>query len=42
MPVEILKEEDDLKDARLLLVDCTKQVLKNSLALLGIEAPEQM
>ncbi|MBW3010970.1 arginine--tRNA ligase, partial [Candidatus Woesearchaeota archaeon] len=39
---QILKEEEDLKDARLLLVDCAKQVLKNVLSTLGIEAPEQM
>ncbi|MCK4670374.1 MAG: arginine--tRNA ligase [Nanoarchaeota archaeon] len=39
---QILREEEDLKNARLLLVDCVRQVLKNALDLLGIEAPEQM
>jgi arginyl-tRNA synthetase len=39
----VLQEEDEqTKKARLLLVDCTRQVLKNGLSLLGIEAPEEM
>ncbi|MAG50409.1 hypothetical protein CL621_02075 [archaeon] len=38
----VLKAEEKVKNARLLLVKVTKQVLKNSLYLLGIEAPERM
>ncbi|MBW3014654.1 arginine--tRNA ligase, partial [Candidatus Woesearchaeota archaeon] len=36
------EENKDLAKARLLLIDCTRQVLKNALILLGIEAPEKM
>jgi len=39
---QILKEKSSLKKARLILINCVKQVLKNSLYLLGIEAPEKM
>ena len=39
---QILKEEEDLKKARLLLADCTKQVLGNGLGLLGIEVLDEM
>ncbi len=39
---QILKEKDDLRDARLLLIDSIRQVLKNGLALLDIESPEKM
>ncbi len=35
-------EEDDLLQARLLLVNCTKIVIKNVLDLIGINAPEKM
>ena len=38
----ILKEKEDIKKARLLLVACVKQTLKNSLNLLGIEVLERM
>ena len=38
----VLKAEDSLRNARLLLIGCVKQVLKNSLNLLGIKAPERM
>ncbi|HME87476.1 MAG TPA: arginine--tRNA ligase [Candidatus Nanoarchaeia archaeon] len=38
----ILKEEEKIKSARLLVVDCVRQVLKNGLELLGLEAPEEM
>ncbi len=38
----ILKEKKELRDARLLLISCVKQVLKNGLNLLGIEAPDEM
>jgi len=38
----ILKEEEKLRDARLLLTDCVRQVLKNGLLLLSIDAPEEM
>lgn len=39
---QILKEKEGLKDARLLLVSCVKQVLENGLNLLGIKAPSHM
>lgn len=38
----ILVENEDIKNARLLLVHCTKIVLKTGLGLLGINAPEKM
>ncbi|MAG16205.1 arginine--tRNA ligase [Candidatus Woesearchaeota archaeon] len=38
----ILKAEEDVKKARLLLITAVKQVLKNGLNLLAIEAPEKM
>ncbi|NJE46490.1 arginine--tRNA ligase [Thermococcus sp. GR7] len=38
----VLKAEDGVREERLLLVLATKQVLRNALALLGIEAPEKM
>ncbi len=39
----VLKEENQqVKLSRLLLIKATGQVLKNGLALLGIEAPEEM
>ncbi len=38
----ILKQEKNLRDARLFLALCVKQVLKNGLELLGIQAPEEM
>ena len=38
----ILKEEKKVKDARLLLVSCVRQTLKNSLGLLGIDVLERM
>jgi arginyl-tRNA synthetase len=38
----ILKEDEEILKARLLIVDCVRQVLKNALNLIGIEAPEQM
>jgi len=38
-----LKEENkELAKARLLLIDSTRQVIKNGLNLLGIYAPEEM
>ena len=39
---QILKEKEELRNARILLINCIKQVLKNGLNLLGIEAPERM
>ena len=39
---QILKEEENLKKARLLLAYCTKQVLGNGLNLLGIDVLERM
>ncbi len=39
---QVLTEDPNLTKARLLLVDCTKQVLNNALHLLGIESPEEM
>lgn len=39
---QILKEREELKNTRILLIDSIRQVLKNGLNLLGIEAPEKM
>ncbi len=38
----VLPAEQGVKERRLLLVDATRQVLKNALNLLGIDAPERM
>jgi len=38
----ILKEEENIKKARLLLISCIKEALRNSLQLLGIEVLEKM
>ena len=38
----VLKNEPALTNARLLLVDCVRQVIHNGLAVLGIHAPERM
>ena len=38
----VLTEEEDLKEARLALVLATRQVLENTLNLMGISAPERM
>lgn len=38
----IIQKDKELLKARLLIVDCVRQVLKNGLAVLGIEAPEVM
>ncbi|MGC3992377.1 MAG: arginine--tRNA ligase [Chthoniobacteraceae bacterium] len=38
----VLKSEGDLRETRLALCDLTARVLKQGLALLGIEAPERM
>jgi arginyl-tRNA synthetase len=39
----VIQEKDNAKQkARLLLVDCARQVIKSGLALLGITAPEEM
>ncbi len=38
----VLTEDINLTKARLLLVDCTRQVLDNALNLLGIKAPKEM
>lgn len=38
----IIKEKPELKNARLLLADCTRIVIEKGLALLGIEAPSEM
>ncbi len=39
---QILKEREELRNARILLIHCIRQVLRNGLNLLGIEAPEKM
>jgi len=39
---QILKEKEELRNTRILLINCVRQVLKNGLNLLGIEAPERM
>ncbi len=36
------EENKEISKARLLLIDCTRQVMKNGLHLLGIEAPSEM
>lgn len=38
----ILVEDDELRKARLALVEISRQTIKNALALLGMEAPERM
>ncbi|MDO8511553.1 MAG: arginine--tRNA ligase [Nanoarchaeota archaeon] len=38
----VLSEDKNLTKARLLLVDCVRQVLENGLNMLGIQAPEEM
>ncbi|MCW3489004.1 arginine--tRNA ligase [Dethiobacter alkaliphilus] len=38
----VLNAEDDIRNARLALIDAVRQVLVNGLYLLGIEAPEEM
>jgi arginyl-tRNA synthetase len=40
--LEILSPEAELRNARLCLMAATRQVLKNALALLGVNAPESM
>ena len=39
---QILKEKEELRNARILLIDSVRQVLKSGLNLLGIESPERM
>jgi len=39
---QILKEREELKNTRILLIDSVRQALRNGLNLLGIEAPEKM
>jgi arginyl-tRNA synthetase len=38
----VISDDKELMKARLVLVDCVRQVLANGLKLLGIEAPEEM
>jgi arginyl-tRNA synthetase len=38
----VLKTDEELMKARLGLVSAVRQVIKNSLGLLGIESPERM
>ena len=38
----VISDQKDSMKARLLLVDCVRQVLENGLHLLGIDAPEEM
>jgi len=38
----VLTDDERLSAARILLVDATRQVIRNGLALLGIQAPERM
>ncbi len=38
----VLKEKGKVKDSRLLLIFCVKQVISNALDLLGIKSPEEM
>jgi arginyl-tRNA synthetase len=39
---KVINEDADLAAARILLVDCARQVMANGLALLGIAAPQEM
>ncbi|MFH1409263.1 MAG: DALR anticodon-binding domain-containing protein, partial [Nanoarchaeota archaeon] len=39
---QVLKADDRLRDARLILVDAVRQILSTALNLLGMDAPEQM
>ena len=39
---QFIVDNEDLRDARLVLVAATRQVLKNGLALLGVSAPQEM
>ncbi len=38
----VLSDDEELTKARILLVDTTRQVIKNGLNILGMQAPEQM
>ncbi|MCD6203321.1 MAG: hypothetical protein J7I99_03050, partial [Methanophagales archaeon] len=38
----VLNAGEELREARLVLVECTKRVLSEVLSVLGIEAPEEM
>ena len=38
----VLKAEENVKKARLVLIECVKRVLKGGLSLLGIEVLERM
>ncbi len=38
----VLKAQDSLRDTRLVLISCVKEVLRNGLSLLDIESPEKM
>lgn len=38
----ILSEKDDVKNARIVLVDVVQRVIRDSMSLLGIECPEEM
>jgi arginyl-tRNA synthetase len=38
----VLHADEELRNARLVLVDATRLVLKNALDCLGIAAPEEM
>jgi arginyl-tRNA synthetase len=40
--VPVLKADEELKNARLILVEAVRTVLRNSLGLLGMEAPDKM
>ncbi len=39
---QFLVENDEIRNARLTLIDATKQVIKNGLSLLGVSSPEVM
>ena len=38
----ILTDDENVRNARLMVVDCVRTVLKSGLAVLGIKAPSQM
>jgi arginyl-tRNA synthetase len=39
---KFIVDDDDLRNARLMLVIATRQIMQNGLGLLGVNAPEQM
>ncbi|MFZ7121516.1 MAG: arginine--tRNA ligase [Eubacteriaceae bacterium] len=38
----VITEDEELKKARIMLIECTKQVIRNVLDILGVNAPDRM